>query len=67
MDKEQKDFIDELHELLKRHDVTLHYDCIVEDICVSDDNSFQRNNAIVDCRKSKGRDKYGRKLCNTTT
>lgn len=67
MENEQKDVIVELKELLKRHDVVLTYNHLIDELCVYDDNSFQENNAIVDCRKSKGRGRDGERICNTTT
>lgn len=67
MCNEQKDFIVELKELLKRHDVVLTFNHLIDELCVYDDNSFQENNPIVDCRKSKGRGRDGERICNTIT
>lgn len=67
MENEQKDVIVELKELLKRHGVVLIYNHLIDELCVYDDKNFQENNAIVDCRKSKGRGRGGERICNTTT
>ena len=63
MENEQKEFIEELTDLMVSHKVTLRYNYTVDEICVYDatDNQEEDATLIVDCRQSKGFGRDGQK------